>query len=47
MNIMKTTCALTIALEQREWKEADEQIGIAAAAINRLTGYLQQALNSL
>lgn len=44
---VKTLPGIREAIEQREWKEADQQIGIAAAAINRLTGYLQQALKNL
>jgi N-acetylated-alpha-linked acidic dipeptidase len=30
------------AIEQRDWKQAQEQVVIAAAAINRLANYLKK-----
>ncbi|MBV7528951.1 M28 family peptidase [Chitinophaga sp. sic0106] len=39
---VKTIPGVREAIEQRRWKEADEQIKIVAAALNRLSGYLQQ-----
>lgn len=41
---VKTMPGIREAIEQRRWKEAEEQIGIAAAAINKLTHYLEQTL---
>jgi len=40
---VKTLPGIREAIEQRRWQEAEEQIAIAAAAVNRLTNYLQQA----
>ncbi|MEV4882942.1 M28 family peptidase [Chitinophaga ginsengisegetis] len=37
---VKTIPGVREAIEQRRWKEAQEQIGIVAAAINRLSAYL-------
>lgn len=37
---VKTIPGVREAIEQRRWKEAQEQIGVVAAAINRLSGYL-------
>ncbi|MDI9364318.1 MAG: transferrin receptor-like dimerization domain-containing protein [Flavobacterium sp.] len=39
---VKTMPGIREAIEQREWKEAKEQIIIAADAINRLSNYLTQ-----
>lgn len=39
---VKTMPGIREAIEQREWKEAKEQIVIAADAINRLSNYLTQ-----
>jgi len=39
---VKTIPGVREAIEQRRWKEADEQIKIVAAAINRLSGYLRE-----
>jgi len=38
---VKTMPGIREAIEQRNWKEAQEQIGIAAQAISRFSGYLQ------
>ena len=40
---VKTLPGIREALEQRNWKEAQEQIEIAAAAINNLSAYLDAA----
>ena len=37
---VKTMPGIREAIEQRNWKEAQEQIGVDAAAINRLASYL-------
>lgn len=37
---VKTIPGVREAIEQRRWKEAQEQIGVVAAAINRFSGYL-------
>ncbi|SEW04659.1 transferrin receptor-like dimerization domain-containing protein [Chitinophaga arvensicola] len=37
---VKTIPGVREAIEQRRWKEAQEQIGVVAAAINRLSAYL-------
>lgn len=37
---VKTIPGVREAIEQRRWKEAQEQISVVAAAINRLTAYL-------
>ena len=39
---VKTIPGVREAIEQRNWKEAQEQITVVAAAINRLANYLQQ-----
>jgi len=39
---VKTMPGVREAIEQRKWKEAQEQIGIDAAAINKLAAYLKQ-----
>jgi N-acetylated-alpha-linked acidic dipeptidase len=39
---VKTMPGVREAIEQRNWKEAQEQIGIAAQAIGRFSGYLQE-----
>jgi N-acetylated-alpha-linked acidic dipeptidase len=39
---VKTMPGVREAIEQRNWKEAQEQIGIAAQAITRFSGYLQE-----
>ncbi|MDP3665138.1 MAG: transferrin receptor-like dimerization domain-containing protein [Sediminibacterium sp.] len=39
---VKTIPGVREAIEQRNWKEAQEQIVIVAAAINRLSAYLQK-----
>ncbi len=39
---VKTMPGVREAIEQRNWKEAGEQITIVAEAINKLAGYLQQ-----
>lgn len=44
---VKTLPGIREAIEQRRWQEAEEQIAIAAAAVNRLTTYLQQTAASL
>ncbi|PSL27685.1 transferrin receptor-like dimerization domain-containing protein [Chitinophaga ginsengisoli] len=44
---VKTLPGIREAIEQRRWQEAEEQIAIAAAAVNRLTNYLQQAAAGL
>ncbi|UPK66866.1 transferrin receptor-like dimerization domain-containing protein [Chitinophaga filiformis] len=44
---VKTLPGIREAIEQRRWQEAEEQIAIAAAAVNRLTTYLQQAAAGL
>lgn len=38
---VKTVPGVREAIEQRQWKTAQEQIGITAAALNRLAAYLQ------
>ncbi len=38
---VKTVPGVREAIEQRDWKEAQEQIGIVAGAINRLSNYLK------
>jgi N-acetylated-alpha-linked acidic dipeptidase len=40
---VKTLPGITEAIEQRNWKEAQEQIEIAAAAIGNLSAYLDGA----
>ncbi|HVW95635.1 MAG TPA: transferrin receptor-like dimerization domain-containing protein [Mucilaginibacter sp.] len=40
---VKTLPGIREALEQRNWKEAQEQIGIASACINNLAAYLDKA----
>lgn len=40
---VKTMPGIREAIEQRNWKEAQEQIVIAAESINRFSNYLQQA----
>ena len=40
---VKTMPGIREAIEQRDWKEAQEQINIDAAAINKFSGYLEQA----
>lgn len=44
---VKTLPGIREAIEQRRWQEAEEQIAIAAAAVNRLTNYLQQTAAGL
>lgn len=44
---VKTLPGIREAIEQRRWQEAEEQITIAAAAVNRLTTYLQQTVAGL
>jgi N-acetylated-alpha-linked acidic dipeptidase len=44
---VKTLPGIREAIEQRRWTEADEQIGIAATAVNKLAVYLQQTLAGL
>lgn len=44
---VKTLPGIREAIEQRRWQEAEEQIAIAAAAVNRLTAYLQQTAAGL
>ena len=39
---VKTIPGVREAIEQRNWKEAQEQIAVVAAAINRLSDYLQK-----
>jgi len=39
---VKTMPGIREAIEQRNWKEAQEQIILAAAAINKLAGYLSE-----
>jgi len=39
---VKTLPGIREAIEQRRWQEAEEQIGVAAEAINRLAAHLQQ-----
>ncbi|UYQ94886.1 M28 family peptidase [Chitinophaga horti] len=41
---VKTLPGIREAIEQRNWKEAQEQIGIVSAAVNKLTSYLNQIL---
>lgn len=41
---VKTIPGVREAIEQRNWKEAKEQIGVVADAINRLSSYLQQVI---
>lgn len=41
---VKTMPGIREAIEQRKWREAEEQLTIAANAINRLTHYLEQTL---
>ncbi len=43
---VKTLPGIREAIEQRNWKEAQEQIEIAAATINDLSAYLATAANS-
>lgn len=42
---VKTMPGIREAIEQREWKEAQEQIFVDAKAIERLAGYLKEAGN--
>jgi len=42
---VKTLPGIREAIEQRNWKEAQEQIGVVAASINKLAGYLNGAGN--
>ncbi len=44
---VKTLPGVREAIEQRNWKEAQEQIEITAAAINNLTAYLNETLSGL
>lgn len=44
---VKTLPGIREAVEQRNWKEAQEQIEITAAAINHLANYLQQIVADL
>jgi N-acetylated-alpha-linked acidic dipeptidase len=44
---VKTLPGIREAIEQRRWQEADEQITIAAAAVTRLSAYLQQTVAGL
>jgi N-acetylated-alpha-linked acidic dipeptidase len=44
---VKTLPGIREALEQRNWKEAQEQIEITAAAINNLVMFLQGAIKNL
>jgi len=37
---VKTLPGIREAIEQRNWKEAQEQIGIAAAVLKKFAGYL-------
>ena len=37
---VKTLPGIREAIEQRNWKEAQEQIGIAAAVLRKFTDYL-------
>jgi len=39
---VKTMPGIREAIEQRKWKEAQEQINIDADAINKLTSYLKE-----
>jgi N-acetylated-alpha-linked acidic dipeptidase len=39
---VKTVPGVREAIEQRNWKEAQEQIGVVAASLEKLSGYLQQ-----
>ncbi|MEO6358143.1 MAG: transferrin receptor-like dimerization domain-containing protein [Ferruginibacter sp.] len=43
---VKTLPGITEALEQRNWKEAQEQIEIAATTINSFSAYLDAAANA-
>lgn len=40
---VKTLPGIREAIEQRNWKEAQEQIGVVAASINKLSAYLNAA----
>lgn len=42
---VKTLPGIREAIEQRNWKEAQEQIGVVAASINKLSAYLGAAGN--
>jgi N-acetylated-alpha-linked acidic dipeptidase len=44
---VKTLPGIREAIEQRRWQEAEEQIALAAAAVNRLATYLQQTVARL
>jgi N-acetylated-alpha-linked acidic dipeptidase len=44
---VKTLPGIREAIEQRNWKEAQEQIAIAATAINSFTAYLESAIAGL
>lgn len=39
---VKTIPGVREAIEQRNWKEAQEQIGVVAASLEKLSGYLQK-----
>ena len=41
---VKTIPGVREAIEQRRWTEAQEQIGVAAAAVNRLAAYLNKLI---
>ncbi len=43
---VKTLPGIREAIEQRNWKEAQEQIGVVAASINKLSVYLNTAAGS-
>jgi N-acetylated-alpha-linked acidic dipeptidase len=42
---VKTLPGIREAIEQRNWTEAQQQIGVVAAAVTRLAGYLKRAGN--
>jgi N-acetylated-alpha-linked acidic dipeptidase len=44
---VKTLPGIREAIEQRNWKEAREQIGLAANAIERFSRYLDEARHSI
>ncbi|HZG24687.1 MAG TPA: transferrin receptor-like dimerization domain-containing protein, partial [Chitinophagaceae bacterium] len=44
---VKTLPGIREAIEQRNWKEAQEQIGVAAEAINRLGVYLENTVQGM
>jgi N-acetylated-alpha-linked acidic dipeptidase len=43
---VKTLPGIREAIEQRNWKEAKEQINIAAAAIMRLSDFLEHSFGA-